>query len=47
MLATLLPRLHFAPVSSAPLHLDPLVTLRPRHGVPLRVTPRATAQAAT
>ena len=46
MLATLLPRLHFASVSNAPLHLDPLVTLRPRHGVPLRVTPRAPAQAA-
>lgn len=46
MLATLLPRLHFGPTAEAPLHLDPLVTLRPRNGVPLRVTPRANAQAA-
>lgn len=47
MLATLLPRLHFSPVTDKPLHLDPLVTLRPRHGVPLRVTRRSSAQAAT
>jgi cytochrome P450 len=45
MLATLLPRLHFAPVSDAPLHLDPLVTLRPTNGVPLRISPRTPLQA--
>ena len=41
MLATLLPRLCFTPRSNERLHLEPLVTLRPSKGVPLRATPRS------
>ena len=41
MLATLLPRLSFAPCTDRRIHLEPLVTLRPSKGVPLRVASRS------
>ena len=40
LLASLLKRLRFDLVSDAPVDLDPLVTLRPRGGVKMRVTVR-------
>jgi cytochrome P450 len=40
VLSTLVRRWRFLPVPGHPIELQPAITLRPRHGIRMRVEPR-------